>query len=31
MLAAVTADRELSWSDTQNKVLEVPLEEEKIG
>lgn len=31
MLAAVTAGKELSWSDPQNKVLEVPLEEERIG
>lgn len=27
MLAATTADKEQSWSDPQNKVLEVPLEE----
>lgn len=29
MVAAVTADKELSWSESQSKVLGVPLEEEK--
>lgn len=30
MVVAVTDDQ-LFWSDAQNKVLKVPLEEEKIG